>query len=284
MKQIIFILFWFSLISVEISASGFGQNPEITAKHVRQFINKGNQYYRNGNFAEAETSYKNALQEDPNSALAKFNLALALLKQQTANKAQSDTLRLMSRSYFQEVAGSSSANESLIEKSYYNLGNISFDEENYANSIEMYKEVLRRNPNNIAARQNLRVAQIKLKDQQNNQGKDNQDQKQEQEQKQQQQQQEQKEQNQNNNQSQQQEQNKKEEEQQQQNSAANNQQNQPKEQDKNKSGSSASKPQISEENADKILKAAAKQEEQTRKKVEMRQQENTARQIIGNPW
>lgn len=282
MKQIIFILFWFSLISIEISASSFGQNPEITAKHVRQFINKGNQYYRNGNFAEAETNYKDALQEDPNSALAKFNLALALLKQQTANKAQSDTLRLMSRSYFQEVAGSSSANESLIEKSYYNLGNISFDEENYANSIEMYKEVLRRNPNNIAARQNLRVAQIKLKDQQNNQGKDNQDQKQEQEQKQQQQQQEQKEQNQNNNQSQQQEQNKKEE--QQQNSAANNQQNQPKEQDKNKSGSSASKPQISEENADKILKAAAKQEEQTRKKVEMRQQENTARQIIGNPW
>ena len=283
MKQIIFILFWFSLISIEISASSFGQNPEITAKHVRQFINKGNQYYRNGNFAEAETNYKDALQEDPNSALAKFNLALALLKQQTANKAQSDTLRLMSRSYFQEVAGSSSANESLIEKSYYNLGNISFDEENYANSIEMYKEVLRRNPNNIAARQNLRVAQIKLKDQQNNQGKDNQDQKQEQEQKQQQQQQEQKEQNQNNNQSQQQEQNKKEEEQQQ-NSAANNQQNQPKEQDKNKSGSSASKPQISEENADKILKAAAKQEEQTRKKVEMWQQENTARQIIGNPW
>jgi hypothetical protein len=46
MKQIIFILFWFSLISIEISASGIGQNPEITAKHVRQFINKGNQYYR----------------------------------------------------------------------------------------------------------------------------------------------------------------------------------------------------------------------------------------------
>lgn len=283
MKQMIFILFWFSLISIEISASGFEQNTEITAKHVRQFINKGNQSYRNGNFAEAETSYKNALQEDPNSALAKFNLALALLKQQTANKAQSDTLRLMSRAYFQDVTGSSSADESIIEKSYYNLGNISFYEENYANSIEMYKEVLRRNPNNIAARKNLRVAQIKLKDQQNNQGKDNQDQKQEQEQNQQQQQQEQKEQNQNNNQSQQQEQNKKEEEQQQ-NSAANNQQNQPKEQDKNKSGSSASKPQISEENADKILKAAAKQEEQTRKKVEMRQQENTARQIIGNPW
>ena len=270
-----------SLISVEMRANNSGQNPEIIAKHVRKFINQGNQFYRNGNFAEAETNYKDALQEDPNSALAKFNLALALLKQQTANKAQSDTLRLMSRSYFQEVAGSSSANESLIEKSYYNLGNISFDEENYANSIEMYKEVLRRNPNNVAARQNLRVAQIKLKDQQNNQGKDNQDQKQEQEQ--QQQQQEQKEQNQNNNQNQQQEQNKKEEEQQQ-NSAANNQQNQPKEQDKNKSGSSASKPQISEENADKILKAAAKQEEQTRKKVEMRQQENTARQIIGNPW
>ena len=269
-----------SLISVEMRANNSGQNPEIIAKHVRKFINQGNQFYRNGNFDEAETNYKDALQEDPNSALAKFNLALALLKQQTANKAQSDTLRLMSRSYFQEVAGSSSANESLIEKSYYNLGNISFDEENYANSIEMYKEVLRRNPNNVAARQNLRVAQIKLKDQQNNQGKDNQEQKQEQNQ--QQQQQEQKDQSQNNDQSQQQEQDKKEKEQQ--NNAANNQQNQAQEQEKNKSGSSASKTQISEENAEKILKAAAKQEEQTRKKVEKRQQENTARRIIGNPW
>ena len=273
-----------SLISVEMRANNSGQNPEITAKHVRKFINQGNQFYRNGNFAEAETNYKDALQEDPNSSLAKFNLALALLKQQTANKAQSDTLRLMSRSYFQEVAGSSSANESLIEKSYYNLGNISFDEENYANSIEMYKEVLRRNPNNVAARQNLRVAQIKLKDQQNNQGKDNQEQKQEQNQQQQQQeqQQEQKDQSQNNDQSQQQEQDKKEKEQQ--NNAANNQQNQAQKQEKNKSGSSASKTQISEENAEKILKAAAKQEEQTRKKVDKRQQENTARRIIGNPW
>ena len=280
MKRIIFILFMLSLISVEMRANNSRQNPEITAKHVRKFINQGNQFYRNGNFAEAETHYKDALQEDPNSALAKFNLALALLKQQTANKAQSDTLRLMSRSYFQEVAGSSSANESLIEKSYYNLGNISFDEENYANSIEMYKEVLRRNPNNVAARQNLRVAQIKLKDQQNNQGKDNQEQKQEQNQ--QQQQQEKKDQSQNNDQSQQQEQDKKEKEQQ--NNAANNQQNQAQKQEKNKSGSSASKTQISEENAEKILKAAAKQEEQTRKKVDKRQQENTARRIIGNPW
>lgn len=278
MKRVLYILLTCSLLTITGQvAMASGQDPEVTAKHVRKFINKGNKSYRSGNYAEAETYYKDALQEDPTSELAQFNLALTLLKQQTANKAQSDTLRLMSKGYFQTVAGSSAADASLIENSYYNLGNIAFDEEDYAGSIAMYKEVLRRNPDNIRARQNLRVAQIKLKDQQSNQGKDkNQDQNQQNQQQQQEQEQQQQQ-----NQNQQQKEDKKDNEQQQSSGSQNDQQEQPK--DKNKNGVAAGRPQISEENADKILKAAAKQEEQTRKKVETKQQ-NTNRTIHGNPW
>ena len=282
MKRVLYILLAVTLLSLETSAiaATSTQDPEITAKHVRKFINKGNKSYRNGDYAEAETCYKDALQEDPNSDLAKFNLALTLLKQQTANKAQSDTLRLMSKSYFQDVIGSgSTADKSFIEKSYYNLGNIAFGEEDYAGSIEMYKEVLRMNPDNITARQNLRVAQIKLKEQQNNQGKDNQ---QQQQQQQQQNKQEQDKQEQTQNQNQQQEQEKKDNNGQQSGSQSN--QNEQPQEKNNKESGGANRAKISEENADKILKAAAKQEEQTRKKVENQQKENTSRRIIGNPW
>lgn len=281
MKRVLYILLAVTLLSLETSAiaATSTQDPEITAKHVRKFINKGNKSYRNGDYAEAETCYKDALQEDPNSDLAKFNLALTLLKQQTANKAQSDTLRLMSKSYFQDVIGSgSTADKSFIEKSYYNLGNIAFGEEDYAGSIEMYKEVLRMNPDNITARQNLRVAQIKLKEQQNNQGKDNQQQQQQQQQNK----QEQDKQEQTQNQNQQQEQEKKDNNGQQSGSQSN--QNEQPQEKNNKESGGANRAKISEENADKILKAAAKQEEQTRKKVENQQKENTSRRIIGNPW
>ena len=282
MKRVLFIVFAVALTSSISYVCAAEQDPEITAKHVRKFINKGNKSYRNGDYAEAETSFRDALQENPNSALAKFNLALTLLKQQTANSAQSDTLKLMSKSYFQNVAGSSTADPSLREKSYYNLGNIAFGEEDYAGSIEMYKEVLRMNPENIAARQNLRVAQIKLKDQQSNQGKDkDQDQKQEQNKDQQQEQQQQQNEQKNQNQQQQQQEDKKENDQR--NGAQNNSNQQPQEKNKNE-GVAAGRPQISKENADKILKAAAKQEEQTRKKVENQQKDNTKRTIIGNPW
>lgn len=281
MKRVLYILLFISFFSFDLLASTNEKDSDLTAKHVRKFINEGNKCYREGDYGAAETYYRDALQEDSKSNLAMFNLGLALLKQQTANKAQSDTLRTMSKNNFLNVVGSSSADPLLVEKSFYNLGNIAFSEENYANSIEMYKEVLRINPNNIAARQNLRVAQIKLKDQQNNQGGQDKNQQQEQQQNEQQQQKGNEQQQQQQNQNQQQEEQDKKDEQQ--NSAAQNNKNeQPK--DKSEGAGVTGRPQISEENAEKILQAAAKQEEQTRKKVEQHQQQNTSRRIIGNPW
>src|SRR5699024_11514396 len=50
-----------------------------------------------------------------------------------------------------------------------NLGNISFQEKNYAQSIEEYKNALRRNPKDDETRYNLRLAQLLLKKQQQEQ-------------------------------------------------------------------------------------------------------------------
>lgn len=280
MKQYIVFIFSIILASSSAFAATSGKNPDVVAKHVRTFIKKGNEAYHSGQYDVAETYYKDALQEDPNSALAQFNLALALLRQQTAGNSAADTLRNMSKNYFQNVTGQKS-DQSLVEKAYYNLGNISFDEKDYATSIEMYKEVLRRNPDNIKARQNLRVAQIKLKDQQNGQDKNDQNQD--------------KKDNNQNNQNQDQNKDQKQDQQNQQNKDKEDKQNQgqpnqPKQSpekpnDKKENSGSTGRQEISKENADKILKAAAKQEEQTRKKVEKSQKEqSTGRRIIGNPW
>ncbi len=278
MKRYIVFIFSIILACSSVFAATSGKNPDVVAKHVRTFIKKGNEAYHSGQYDVAETYYKDALQEDPNSALAQFNLALALLRQQTAGNSAADTLRNMSKNYFQNVTGQKS-DLSLVEKAYYNLGNIAFDEKDYATSIEMYKEVLRRNPDNIKARQNLRVAQIKLKDQQNGQDKNDQNQ-------------DQKDNNQNNQdqnkdqkQDQQNQQNKDKEDKQKQGQPNQPKQSPEKPKDKNENGGSAGRQEISKENADKILKAAAKQEEQTRKKVEKSQKEqSTGRRIIGNPW
>lgn len=281
MKHILFCLIALLLSAGYVQASS-QKDPDVVAKHVRNFIKKGNEAYRSGQYDVAETYYRDALQENPSSDIAQFNLALSLLRQ-SGDAQTSDTLRQMSKSYLNTVA-ESSRDASLIEKSYYNLGNLSFGEKDYATSIEMYKEVLRRNPSNLKARQNLRVAQIKLKEQQNNQGQDNKDQQQNKDQQKDKDQQQQQNQNQQNqNQQNQQEKDKKNKEQAQPQQNKDNKQQPPKE--KSENGGAGSRPEISKENADKILKAAAKQEEQTRKRVEKNQKEqSTNRRIIGNPW
>ena len=54
-------------------------------------------------------------------------------------------------------------NISIAEKAFYNLGNIAFNSQDYAKSIELYKNALRKNPDNDKARENLRLAQKGLK-------------------------------------------------------------------------------------------------------------------------
>ena len=252
MKRYIVFIFSIILACSSVFAATSGKNPDVVAKHVRTFIKKGNEAYHSGQYDVAETYYKDALQEDPNSALAQFNLALALLRQQTAGNSAADTLRNMSKNYFQNVTGQKS-DLSLVEKAYYNLGNIAFDEKDYATSIEMYKEVLRRNPDNIKARQNLRVAQIKLKDQQNGQDKNDQNQ-------------DQKDNNQNN-QDQNKDQDKDKKDNQDKNQDQQQNQNQNQDQNKDRDKQKDKQQNLSQQAASQILQAVDNKESQTRARV-----------------
>lgn len=248
-----------------MSAQDAGQQQSI--KQERNYIYKGNQLYREKRFSEAEVMYRKALEVAPASEAATFNLASSLLRQAgSADPNSGNNPMNDAASMFQQLA-QSAKDVNIVEKSFYNLGNMAFNQQNYQQSIEMYKNALRRNPDNDKTRENLRLAQIKLKEQQQNQDKN---------------------QNQNQNQNQDKNQN------QDQNQDKNKDQNKDQNQDQNQQQQDKNKPQqqpqeqtgISDANAQQILKAMENEEAATRKRVEtQKKKESQARKKrITNPW
>ena len=178
-------------------------------------------------------------------------------------------------SLLSQIANSELSEASLVEKSFYNLGNLAFNKQQYAESIEHYKNALRRNPDNDKARENLYLAQKMLEQQQTQN--QNQDQNKDQDQ---QNQDQNKDQNQDQNKDQNQDQNKDQNQDQQQ------QQQQP--QDKKEQPQQQKPGQISPENAQQILKAMENAENATRARIEKQNAEksksNSSRRPVTNPW
>lgn len=282
-----------SLIFISLSCFAANPNSDVVEKHVRTFIKKGNEAYRAKDYTKAETYYREAISEDKNSSPAYFNLALTLLRK-NGNPLKGNTAASAEEAGQKDDSSNPAAlfgnvialnnNERLVTSSYYNMGNIYFEAEKYAESIDQYKNVLRRDPDNIKARQNLRIAQLKLEEQKKNQQNQNQQQQQNQENKEQNQQdknkdQQQQKQNQDKqNQDKNQDKQNKENQQQQKSDESQAQQKQ------NQGGTSSGKPAMSKENSEKILESARKQEEQTRKKVERRKGERMTRRTTDRPW
>ncbi|UKI44515.1 MAG: tetratricopeptide repeat protein [Porphyromonadaceae bacterium] len=65
----------------------------------------------------------------------------------------------------------SSTEPAVVSVAAYDLGNISYKQQDYGQAIECYKEALRKNPKYDDARYNLRMAQLKQKDKNKNQNK-----------------------------------------------------------------------------------------------------------------
>lgn len=215
-------------------------SAEAEAQTHRSLVNKGNESYEEGRFADAEAEYKKALQENPVSPSATFNVGDAYYKQQRYDEA--------ARS-FQTFAATNKSPES-SSQAMYNVGNTLFKQNKYQESVDAYKQALRVNPHDDEARYNLELAKEKLKQQQ--QQNKNQQQKQNQQKNQDQQQQ---------NQNQQQ----KQDQQQQQNQQQNQQQQQ------------QPQPQIAEKNkmpkdqADRILEALRNSEKEIQKQLRKRE-------------
>lgn len=171
---LIFILF--------VSVSTFAQKAE------RDYIRKGNRFFKDSIYVDAEVNYRKALDVNPRSTIAMFNLGNTLLGQ---NKLQEAMEQFANAAQLEKDKGRKA-------HIFHNMGVIFHSQKEYAKAIEAYKESLRNNPKDDETRYNLALAQKMLKEQQQNQNQQEQSQqqdskqnKEEQEQKQDQQQQDQ---------------------------------------------------------------------------------------------
>ena len=223
----------------------------LTTKQERNLIREGNGLYRQKRFAEAEV---------PQSETALFNLAASLIRQSGSADPNSGNNPLKEASDVLRQLGKEGYDINLSGKSFYNLGNMAFNNSDFAGAVDMYKNSLRKN---------LRIAQKKLQEQQQDQ--QNQDQQQNQDKQDQQDQ----------NQDQQQNQDKQDQQDKNQN-----QDQQQQQQDKKDQQKQQQQQQMSDSNADKILKAMENEEAATRKRVEAEKKKAAAarKKHVTNPW
>ena len=142
-------------------------------KTDKDYLRSGNKLYNDSLFIKAEVDYRKALEINPKSTDAMFNLANTLLMQQKAKEAMEQ---------YQSVSKIEKDKDKLAQI-YHNMGVILQSGKQYPQCIEAYKESLRNNPKDDETRYNLALAQKLLKDQQQDQQNQDQQQQQQKEQK-----------------------------------------------------------------------------------------------------
>lgn len=268
-----------ALIIFSIGLYAPAQDSHSTRKE-RNHIRAGNKAYNKNNFAEAEVAYRKAIEENMLSEAGRFNLAASLIRQSGNADPNNEKDPVAEATNILKSLATGADDKDIAQKSYYDLGNIAFNAQNYQEAINMYKGCLRINPDNDQARENLRLAQQKLQEQQNNQDKkqDKNDQQKNQDKQEQDKQNENKDE-QNNNDQNKDEQNKQDNEEEQGNKEKN---------DKSKEDNPRQQQGgISDANAAKILKTMENEENATRKKVQelkKREEEQSSRRRTGNQW
>lgn len=131
----------------------------LAAQEENADIRRGNRAYDREDYAEAEVNYRRALQKNPNSFAATYNLGNALLRQEKFDEAAKQYIRATTQVNAEE--------EGLkLSKAYHNLGNSFFVMEQYDKAIDAYKQSLRLNPSDNETRYNLVKAMQQQKQQQ----------------------------------------------------------------------------------------------------------------------
>ena len=207
---------------VLVSAMAYGQ------KNERDYLRSGNKLYKDSTFVKAEVDYRKALELEPKSTDAIYNLGNSLLMQQKAKEAMEQY----------EAASRLEKDKMKLAQIYHNMGVILQSSKQLPQCIEAYKEALRNNPKDNETRYNLALAQKQLKDQQQQQQNQDQQQEQKQDQKQ-----------------DEKEQNKDQQDQQQ------------KDQQQNQQQQQQQQNQMSKENAEQLLRAAMQDEKNVQDKV-----------------
>ena len=139
------------LLLVAVSASA--------QKAERDYIRKGNRFFKDSVYVDAEVNYRKALEVNPKSTVSMFNLGNTLTQQ---NKPQEAMEQYVGATKIEK-------DKSNLAQIYHNMGVIFHSQKDYAKAVEAYKESLRNNPKDDETRYNLALAQKQLQDQQQNQ-------------------------------------------------------------------------------------------------------------------
>ena len=134
------------------------------AQTDRQYLRQGNKQFNAGDYANAEVSYRKALEKNPRNPQAIYNLGNALM----AQKKDSASIE-----QFQNAA-KLETNPLRKYQSFHNIGVICQSHKMYGEAIEAYKSALRLNPDDDETRYNL----VLCKHQKQKQDKNKQDQQQ----------------------------------------------------------------------------------------------------------
>lgn len=164
------------LVCVVLACGNAQAQNDTSVKKERNFIKDGNKAFNDGNYQKALDFYENALGVAPASEPALFNKALSMMMLSGGQ----DSIMIKQAGAIYENLAKGASDTSIKEKANYNLGNMAFNSQDYKRSIEYYKNVLRSNPSNMKARENLRVAQLKLPPEDQNQDQNQQQQQQQQ--------------------------------------------------------------------------------------------------------
>jgi Ca-activated chloride channel family protein len=132
----------------------------------RKFVREGNGDYKEGNYQQAEVDYRKALEKDPKSFRAGYNLGNALYRQKQFDAAAD------------RYAGMAEMekDKQKLSRCYYNMGNTMYKSRKYQESVEAYKNALRNSPGDMDAKHNLQLALRMLNNQKNQQNQNNQQQ------------------------------------------------------------------------------------------------------------
>lgn len=141
-------------------------------KAERDYLRKGNRAYKDSLFTDAEIDYRKALDVNPTSTIAMYNLGNVLSAQNKQKEALETYIG----------ASKIEKNKSNLASIYHNMGVIWQTQKEYAKALEAYKESLRNNPKDDETRYNLALVQKLLKDQQQQQNEQQQDKQEKQEQ------------------------------------------------------------------------------------------------------
>lgn len=150
MKNLIIIL----LLTISFSA--------LAQKGNRDII-KGNESYKKGEFAAAETDYNKAIESNNKNSIAYFNKGNALLKQNKFTDAAS----------MYAAAISNSKDVFIQAKAAYNKGVAEAKQQKWQEAADAFKQALKLAPTDKDARENLQMAMNEIKKKQKSQEKPN---------------------------------------------------------------------------------------------------------------